>query len=121
MHRPFTPCSLKKKMFTSAVADAFSLVYNNRKQRLIVLQSELQLACFLNMDSTDIEILIFSTRTHCSNDDSWSSHSTIGSRRRNNKVSSSRWALLDGLRHPYLLLMASVLRAAVLLQGLFYQ
>lgn len=81
----------QKKMFTSAAAVAFSLTYNNGQLRLLVLKSELQLACFLNMDRTDPEILIFSTRIHCSNDDSWASHSTIDSRGRNNKV-----AVADG-------------------------
>lgn len=107
----------QKKMFTSAGAVAFSLAYINGELRLLVLK----LACFLNMDNTDTEICIFSTRTHCSNGDSWASHSIMSTRGRNNKVIRSRWALLDGLRHPYLLLMASALSAAVFLRGLFYQ
>lgn len=79
----------QKKMFTSAAADAFSLPYNNGELRLLVLKSELQFACFLNVDHTDTEILISSTRIHCSNDDSWASHSTIDSRGRNNKVAAA--------------------------------
>lgn len=79
----------QKKVFTSAAAVTFSLTYNNGELRLLVLKSELQLACFLNMDRTDTEILIFSTRIHCSNDDSWASHSTIDSRGRNNKVAAA--------------------------------
>lgn len=67
-----------KKMFTSAAAEAYSLAYNNGELRLLLLKSELLLACFLNLDDTDTVILIFGTRTQCSNDDSWPSDSTVG-------------------------------------------
>lgn len=65
-------------MFTSAAAEAHSLAYNNGEPRLLLLNSELQFACFLNVDNTGTVILFFGTRTQCSDDDSWASASAVG-------------------------------------------
>lgn len=76
-------------MFPSAAVEAHSLAYNNGELRLLLLKSELQLDCFLNVDDTDTVILIFDTRTQHSNNDSCASDSTVGSRERNNEVAAA--------------------------------
>lgn len=110
----------QKKMFTSAAAVAFPLAYINGELRLLVLK----LACFLTWTVQTLKFIFSAPELIAVMVIPGLPLPPMGSRGRNNKVnkvSSSRWALLDGLRHPYLLLMASVLSAAVFLWGLFYQ
>lgn len=78
-----------KTMFTSAAAEAYSLTHNNRELRPLLLKSAPHLAYFLNVDDTDTVIIIFGTRTPCSNDDFWASDSNVGSRGRNNKLAAA--------------------------------